>query len=475
MRINTLHLRTLFLSLALCLIPVKSAVFFRYDHLPLYWIPLWMSLGLTVLWWIQKKKDGQRLFPSVKPSLKLLLFVVPLIAYFVFDWYSLAWTQTPEFLTNKYKLVRPLSLMLILLYCYFFEADTASRLRRGLIIPSAMGATAWGLSITCWILVAVYGRTHYIMRTALQSNYNRFSIAILLGALCGVYVLSQLRGRAKFLGLMAFLLPIYPIIYTSGTRRWMVLFIPLFFVINAPIIIETIRQWKKDKFAIALCVAALGISFWGAQQIITLYEANASVVYEEMHLAAPNEGRDAVSAAEDRSDGIIQPFRQERTLDAVEDTVESGEAQGQRDVIFAITKDVLDDFTQREWWFGLGGSAHVDIYRTEEARAAAEAHGMQPFAHPHNFVLIDLIDGGIVKLVLMVLVLLACLILIIPLAKRDLTTFVFMLFFAGLHLLDEFVTSNSGILVNPLTWVFFAMVVAWLPVKNQSTQKDGAN
>lgn len=61
------------------------------------------------------------------------------------------------------------------------------------------GIVALFLSVLTWIYVIFLGRTFYILRTSLQSDYNQYALSIYIGFFIGLFYILKYSTKYKLI------------------------------------------------------------------------------------------------------------------------------------------------------------------------------------------------------------------------------------------------------------------------------------
>ena len=173
----------------------------------------------------------------------------------------------------------------------------------------------------------------------------------------------------------------------------------------------------------------------------------------------------------DKSDGIIHGFRLEQDANWKESSLESGEAMGRRKALWTIAMNNIKGFSKKELLLGRGGSYQRDMYREESARELLFADGTPDMGqdfHPHSMLILEMVNGGIIKLGLCLAFVLGIGIYdIILLVRKKYQEFVMVSAYGGVFLANQLIDSIYGILQNRLTWIFMFIVLGALGIGNR--------
>lgn len=112
----------------------------------------------------------------------------------------------------------------------------------------------------------------------------------------------------------------------------------------------------------------------------------------------------ALTAAMPRERGEVlsENGQRENTLLGTAETIQTGEAMGKRGEIWWAAFHAYLDFSPVEKWWGRGNSYPYDLYEQAWGDRVRKSYGMMELPYgalnPHNFLLTELLSGGILRL-----------------------------------------------------------------------------
>lgn len=306
------------------------------------------------------------------------LIPVLLGLYILLDLAGLFYSQAPIHGFYKYKVV---ALMLFLCLCLLLYTDSMERLR-GLL--RAMGlASAFIAAFTVLNYFAGILPMPYTLRLTLRTDYNVFASTILLGFLCTLYLfLTGERGAVHYLLFALNTGLTLMVLYLSSSRRVFMMFPPIL-VFWLFLILFRQKNWRGLLCTMAAVLAA-GALFWSmtaGMRIImqTQYEQNGA----QTEIGGGG-GGGGESTAEERYE-----------------TVGESGMWAKRKLIWGIAWDAYTNYTLPQKLIGKGFAYDILLYdevqNEELAREYAHLEGQKGMLSAHNFVLADLISGGILK------------------------------------------------------------------------------
>ncbi|MDO5718532.1 MAG: hypothetical protein Q4P34_06070 [Tissierellia bacterium] len=391
---------------------------------------------------------------------------ISLFLYFTFDIISLLWTNDILFSLKKYITILPMVILLFYANRYFYGAgiDEQKRHERLKILSAVFALMSLTISSITWIIYLIFGRTHYIMRMSLQLDYNQYILPVLLGYIAGIYVINYFKDDiSKIIYFSTFSIITLPLLFTSGSRRTILIYMPIYFILSLFSFISSLKNKAKKSYLISFILAVvlvLGFHYL----IIQGYQIKSRNIYEEMKKAAEKSGIDIPSATHDNSKELIRDFRKEQDLDFISNTIESGTAVGKREMIYSVVIDEIKSYSIKEWLIGKGGSHQTDLFKTEKALERFKSMDKYSkewnYSHPHSMIFVDLLNGGLIKLSLTISFILSIFYYTIKIAlRKNYKELILILLFGGVHLSNQIIDSIYGIEQNRLTWIFFYIIL----------------
>lgn len=454
--------------LTLFFIPIEMAMTLKIGDLSPYKISFSV---LTVLLIYTSVNGSFKTYVKsfISAFLKFKWAIISIILYFVFDILALAWTNDIIFSLKKYATIAPMFILAIYACYYFFGPNVNPCLRKERLRYLAMcfGLIALSLSVFTWITYFIFNRTYYIMTLSLQSDYNQYVLPIILGYVCGIYYINTMRvSWQKYVLFAAYSAILMPNFYLSGSRRVMAIYIIVYAFLSASFLITNIISKKSIPSFLISAVLIIGVTL-SHKVIIDGFEYHSKYVYKTMEEDAKSKGIKAPSAQMDKSSkGIIHGFRLENDASFKESTLESGQAMGRREVLWTLAIRDIKTFSNKELLLGKGGSYQRDLYRTKEAREMLFADGtpdLQQDFHPHSMILIEFLNGGLIKTILILSIVLSIVFYdIIILLRKNYQEFVMISGFGGIFLASQMIDSIYGLLQNRMTWIYLFIVLASL-------------
>lgn len=443
--------------------PVEMAMKLNFGFLSPYKVSLLFLIILSFIYVIKEKS-----FKDFFCLLRLLgkKFKYPIIftcSYIIFDLISLLWTKDKAFSLKKYITIGPALICLLYSFFYFYMHNKADgnidEALKKLFFTG--GIVALFLSVLTWIYVIFLGRTFYILRTSLQSDYNQYALSIYIGFFIGLFYILKYSTKYKLIKFFVFITLVGPIFYTSGSRRFLLAILPSFmiFIVFAILYVKRLN----NNFNIKKFIIVLFLSLLTSFAIISLYNNHSNKIYEKLKNEFNSD--DFISSMDVDTDDILHGFALEKSLSEKAETIKSGSALGQREKIWSIAIDEIKSYNIKDLILGKGGSHHRDIYRTDKARKLLfpENTPKEKFHdyHPHSFFFVDILDGGLIKLSISILLIVSIISIFVKLFLRnEYIMSGLILIYGANYLYSQSIDSINGIFENRLTYIFLIISYA---------------
>ena len=383
--------------------------------------------------------------------------VALLAAYLLYDLISLLWSPAPAYGMSKYKVV---VLMVFLSACILLYVDSVPKLRALLLsLGVASGATA-AFSIVNYLLAGPFP-VRYTLRLTLRSDYNVFATTLLLGVLCAVY----LFATAKFTVMRCILFVLdlgvtLTVLYLSASRR-VFLMLPPILLFWLCVLLFRQKSWRELVTAIGVILAA-GLLFWGG---VWAMQNQMRARYEKYGSFGFGQGSAGGTGSTEGS-----------AMDRYETVTEGGLLQ-KRGLIWGIAWEDYQQFSLTEKLFGRGFGYDIVLYdeveNDELAQEYAHLDGQKGLLSAHSFLLADLLNGGIVKAVLGLALMLALAWDCIVLCRRSFPAGALMGNALAVVALGSLVSNRFGLLYDKFFWLFalFLLLALGLPIRQEPHQR----
>ncbi|MEG2814404.1 MAG: hypothetical protein RSA79_07365, partial [Oscillospiraceae bacterium] len=274
-------------------------------------------------------------------------------------------------------------------------------------------------------IVALFAYLHYFFsmkpmyfqRLSTASDYNVFSTVIMISF---IFMTQLLLNYSKTLFLRRILLFVLvslvnlPLIYLTGSRR-MIIMMPYFFafslgyeVIRYIVSYSRKKRYKDDSTLIQhiLVFSTLFLVYlvaMAALPVFSEYGAKKEAAYKQWRDAQIAQG---IMYEEDFPE-LENNAKPEGTIKDAMDTIENKSMYGKRNAIYDSAFRELKKYTVVDAIFGRGAAYDMYYFDHTEDKALLEAYEIESveekpsgWMYVHNFMLSDLMNGGIIKLLL---------------------------------------------------------------------------
>ncbi|NMB09282.1 MAG: hypothetical protein GX982_01150 [Tissierellia bacterium] len=474
--------------------------------------PYKIFLGLLVLlYFIHLITDFKNVFnytaTSVVNSLKPIKFIaIFIILYIAFDLISLFYTTNIRLGVTKYVTIISMSVIIFFTTLYVSDTKSDDKKDKANSLLVIFGFSSLALSLYTIGYLLIFKTTYFSRRLSLLEDYNKYSFVLLFGFLSMLYYLFRSLDDSKKRNIYMALMSIIsiPVIHLSGSRRsskMMNVLVLIIFIFGFYSLIEKysdkdIRKKLKyylpiDFILIILITIAKKfkptVNPWFIYLVVFIIFLIKTIMilkkfdFKDLKKRCKNYiitwAIIAISSV-----FIISSFNFITTIKAgllvknnkevsqhidsrsVEAILDDEKALDKRTVIWKIALDEFKKQPMKNKLIGSGASYHFDIYNKPENKAIMEKVYWKVIPDnlldPHNFILVDLLNGGLIKTAFALLALLSALVYIIKLNKKS-TLDAFFLFIICVTLFgDLMIGAKEGMLDNKFLWAIFMLLIA---------------
>ena len=329
---------------------------------------------------------------------------------------------------------------------------------------SIIAITGTLISIGAYLVHFFSVRPIYFHRISSAKDYNVFAALVFFCYLFGFYYLLKCSNRSFIKRLLLFI--VYsviniPVIYYAGSRRLIVIF-PLFLILY--LVSETalfiFRQQKIRMFKTGLCFFGAAVVMFG----VVFTCRNYFTMYGEYKID---------KYMERQSDLTERP--KDATLEQIEDTIINNTALNKRKIIWRVAIDEIKSYNVPQIVFGKGQSYNIYFYNIVDDSEYIQAYsiaerGRPEGMHAHNFILADMLDGGIFKLSAGFFLVLMLLLYILKLFKTKNNLSILFFIVISFVMFNKFISGEFGILSDLFFWtaVMTLCVTLKLPLENNT-------
>ncbi|KEI00523.1 O-antigen ligase family protein [Clostridium botulinum] len=405
----------------------------------------------VVLFFVKLLFDGRYMIRGkIRFSkVNLLLFFI-LGLYIVIDLIGMIYSPVKTFAFTKYAVVIP---MVVLILMFYFTIETKQDINNILL---AMGLGS--ITIALYTLLAYFVFTgikvSYYTQLSLIKDYNISSTLILMGAVITLIMIiqSKFQGKTKFILFTLVSIICSPVIYLSGSRRSLILIFAEGAAIVLYYLFASFRDRKKFTKTIGLT-------------IIMLIFTSLSVIGTQTLLKTQSQ--------EIKKDKILNPMH-ENDLSVKYESLQNGRALVRREYIWGLAFKDIKNSNFKQKLIGKGSSydcyMYTYVYEKEMNSLYSGKVGKLGDMHPHNGFLSDLLNGGIVKLIVSIGVWIAVLIQLIVLLSKDIDKLMLVLLSWGTIFSNMMMSGRYGYIYYKEFWMTLLITFIFIELKNYNNK-----
>lgn len=433
-----------------------------YSFLTPYKITLLIAGIMYLILLFSKPKDTfSYTINSIKIQLKEVKVVVILIAsYIAFDLISFVHTNNKSASLIKYVTIISMLAITFLYILYLNKSDNEDNMNILLLFLSLPSVT---VIIYTWSYLLINKTTYYSRRLSLIQDYNKFSMLILFSFIALVYLIFRTIQNLKKRNLLlvvtlAISTATIHLTASRRTARMMEVILILFYIYGVYDI------YLKKKTSKIKSMANVVFKFLLSMFIASLL--SGFIVFSYNYLTS-----ERVEKATQSEQGVGFDINRDG-----EEVLHDEAALNKRKEIWKMAVDAYKDYPLINKIIGKGGSAHLDTYNTPEnmKMLSNKIYWKDLPANtvdPHNFLLVDLLNGGIVLVLITVSALISILILLFKLFKKSFIDGYFILIFSITVLGDIAISSRNGIFDNKFIWlILIILITAFNTIRNKEKE-----
>lgn len=407
-------------------------------------------------------------FRSIKSQLKEVKILVILIAsYIVFDLISFFHTTNKSVALVKYVTIISMLAIVFLYILYLNNSKETDNMNTLLVFLSVPSVT---VIVYTWVYLFINKTTYYSRRLSLIQDYNKFSILLLFSFIALVFLIfrtvENLNKRNLFFAIS--LIICTSTIHLTASRRtarMMNILLILFYLYSIYDIYQKTSTKKNTsnkkndfakaitKFLVSIFIASLLSSF---------------IVFTYNYLTS-----ERVEKATQSEDGVGFDINR-----GSEEVLQDEEALNKRTTIWKMALNSYLEYPVINKIIGGGSSAHLDVYNEPENMKilSSEVYWKDlpdNTVDPHNFLLVDLLNGGIVLVLITLSCMVTILVLLFKLFKKSIIDTFFILIFSITILGDIAISSRNGIFDNKFIWlILILLITAFNTARNKKDDEE---
>lgn len=386
-----------------------------------------LMVDLYIIW--SRKKDIGKIVHYYICKNRFL--AVSIFLFVLYDVVTLFYAITLSYSITKYIMFfRTLFLIGSIFLCCFEEDARMSKENNEDLVKCV-----------CWILIIFVittiirwsaGLSPYLMRISLRVDYNVYAAYFMFSLIfySFYYIKHEDRFPKGYKTLhLIFIIISCVFIYLSASRRASIL-CPIIVVVS--LIFYLIRRVRNCKicniksYVLFFCFSTILILNFKFS--IPIFENYISTVSEEKEEAHQNFMRDCLNSRQSDHqsvDGLAGGIS-ETSISQRYDTINVEEGMVSRQNIWKVSIAGIKEFDLKELIFGKGNGYSWNIYENdedEEVRELLDLYGMEKskpqWMMPHNFILTEFLEGGLLKILLILFLTIAIIYSLFQYIKTD--------------------------------------------------------
>ncbi len=386
--------------------------------------------------------------PAYLRSSRALVPVLLMLAYLLWDVAGLWYSPNPSFAAKKYLVILPMLLFLIPTF-YYIRSET--RLNK-LYMTLAFSGISVGLFSLSNYFVYEFIPLPYIRRLSFLADYNRYAQCLFIPFALGCFGIANTRfkNRHTRTALLFACAAYYALIITlSGSRRTYLALFPAigilllyraFLVARYSVSEKTaFRRLAAGAVLCVLCAAGVYLGQLG-------FERYSDIKYRSELENGGNVG-------------------QENTVEEVIDTISSGGLFDKRLVIWRVAVNEALNYELKDILIGRGSGYDVYLYDITDDKTLAKLYSgfnnkPKNWMSPHNFLLADLLSGGVIRVTISLALVLALISLLFRLFVRRPGRALPLMLAMGFVYFYALISGHYGYAYDKYFYILLAAIVA---------------
>lgn len=398
---------------------------------------------------------------------------IAVCCYYVYDLITILYTRDIGHSLGKLPYMLEYTLIFVCsAYCIAKKSTYTCRL-----LLFCIGISGTIVSICSYFYYAFSLKPTYFQRLSTARDYNVYSCLIVFTTIVLIHFIVNLLNTSYAKRLILFVAIIavnMPAFYLSGSRRMFIL-LPYFFGFVAAFELSLlIYKWLKSaesktkrmnlyNFLRAVTFfVAIVVLYFGCVQLLPVF-TEIGTKKEACYNKTLQENID--SGKRPIGNNSTNSVSGEKTISNVLETIDDKSMFNKRSIIYRTAFEALEDYTAVDWIFGRGGAYDIHMYNVTDNKELLEAYGIDEnnsrargWMSAHNFMLADLLNGGIIKLLLGVFVVIQLAVHIVKAIRLDNRNALLLVVPTALVLINNFISGAYGMLND----VFFYSVMIML-------------
>ncbi len=366
---------------------------------------------------------------------EIIVFFMILILYASVDILGFFISYEYQLLWEKYRVVITTLIVCLAIFISCDEGADIAEFKAVFVLSSLLISA---ITVTNYVLLPTFS-VEYLLRLTLRRDYNVYAVVLFTGAVYGVFLpirYSEINMEKICLSLIS-VASVIPTMLLSGSRRVYLSLLPTAFIWICSVMFLMKKKKVKERGLVMISAFGVTMTYLFIQIVTSGMEGYMLYLYyspDSEYVTALNNS--AETTLQDRYDSIY-------TSNAME----------KRNVIWGIALDEYLGYSTTEKIFGRGSGRDIVIYNqshSELVRVYGEEENYIGKLSAHNFLLADLINGGIVKVLIATLCLLSLANMMIKyLFKKPISALPYGII-TGVIMISMLISSRYGILYDKI-------------------------
>ena len=436
-----------------------------YSFLTPYKITLLIGALLFLIVFIKNPKNTfSYSVDSLKNQLrecKFLIFFI--ILYLIVDLVNVLRANNKSIAITKY--VTIVSMMAIV-FLYLLYLNKSTKEDKVNVLLMFIGAPSIVVAVYTWIYMIIFKTTYYARRLSLIQDYNKYSVVLLFSFIALIYLIFRTVKSLGKRNILLFLTTTFcsSSIHLTASRRSSKMMNVILIVLVLYTLLDTylkVSSNNKNKSLkkVSLPLETLKVIFF----VIITYIATIFIITSYNYLTT-----ERITEATQSATGLGIAVNK-----GAEEVLSDDKSLDKRGKIWEIAVNSYKNYPTVNKIIGKGGSAQVEIFNEPENKKIMDKEYWKDLPEntldPHNFLFVDLLNGGILQAGITILCMLSILFLLFKLVKKSLVDAFFIFLLSIMTLGDIAISSRFGMFDNKFIWMILIILIT---VFNSIRNKD---
>lgn len=351
------------------------------------------------------------------------------------------------------------------LYYVFFDDDSQRSLRHFKQVTLNLGLTSLFIALFAFAGYFTETYTAFYQRISTIIDYNQYSTILLVGMVClEIWLIrSNLKFFVKYGSIVLSSFILSSASFASGSRRSAVLLCVIGVVLFVYAIFHETKVFLRDKNKLNMFLAVVLslVALIGSASFSKYTQNTVGIIGQDRY----NKVIEYIQSLPEGSigDGETENLLYLGTQNEISETIEgifNGNGMAGREAIWELAFDRIEEFDTKGLLFGGGASYSWDIYddwESEDMSVLKDRYykfvGFDNWMNPHNLFLQDMLDGGIILLLLQVLLVGCILIYIFKGFATSANNSAVLLLMSLIIFVTLFLSCGKGMITHKYFWL----------------------